>query len=279
MKHRIFQTAFALLIAAAIPSNAGPETELGVVTIETVAKRAERANAEGIFFPRDTGLLLPRQDEIHVLSVVFDQVDERKVSLFYPPGTSSDADGPPLPVMLCPMGMREYIMGVSMRFQEDQNRWAEHFAVSGAVSVLYDAKEIEEDLSAVLDFLVKFDTILRLDMNRLGFFAYSGNGRFTSHAMVWDSFSDRLKVVVFVNADPRPLSFPSTDVAFFLSYPNDGTAWERVGKAIRIRAERGGHVVEAVDKGPPKGSFGSPEFVEISYQVLTRLFTFLKTHL
>ena len=271
-----------LSILIAMPVFAGGDAELEIIAIESVIERTERAVQEGVPFSRNTTVSLPRQDEVIVLTAVYDPDTDRKVSLFYPPGTQPEGDVTDFPVMFFPMGFQEEVleaMGVTVRYEEGLNRLAEHLAVLGMVVVLYDNDEIVRDFELMFDFLIHHQDDLRLDMYRIAVFAYSGHGRFSSRAMDYDYLEGRLKVAVFVYADPRPISLPDGDVAFFLAYPRDGSVWERCGKAMKVRAERAEYKVVVVEGGLPKLHFFSGENSESYLEIFSRLSEFLHEHL
>ena len=279
MKSLFIRTYILLLVLTPIAGIAAGVAEMDEVAVETVVTRAERLINERVAFYRENEYQVLGHDDVYVVTTGYEPTGEKKIFLFYPPETDYRDDDTRYPVMLFPIGMRDEELGARPAYVIGLNKLAEEFAVNGVVAVIYDAVELTLDFERVMEFLISRQEELRLDTDRFGLFAYSGHGRFTSRIMVSEILTERLRTVVFINADSRPISLPGNHVAFFLGYPHDSSEWERYGKALRIRVERAGHPLVAEENGPVKLLFGTKGLGEETLGMMALLKQFLEEYL
>ncbi|MFW6292179.1 MAG: hypothetical protein ACOC7V_07585, partial [Spirochaetota bacterium] len=198
--------ALAVLSIAAVGVSAGGSAELRMNRVETLADKSVRLGrpwAESEGWPivyRRVG-----QEFVVVMNVDYDPGSGRSADLYYPPGFDAatlssrprESDGTPFPVLLFPAGLSAARFAASEdstpRESATSVGFASLYAISGIVSVVYDADDVIAGLEAMIDFLDVHAEELRLDLSRIGVWATSGNGRLASRVMSRPDLIDSIR--------------------------------------------------------------------------------------
>jgi hypothetical protein len=102
------------------------------------------------------------------------------MDIYYPPPSSLE----PFPVVILPMAYPD--PGSRARAYGPLTSWAQLIAASGMAAVVYGAEAPRDDVHALLDRLCAAAPALRLDSDRIGLLATSGNGTVGLSALMRD---------------------------------------------------------------------------------------------